>query len=300
VQGDGNRNARLIQNEWIGASSRISGTGPEKCHFTVLRKVLKNFKKCIDDKSNYDYYPTVSVNQARKDRERAEREELILDHAQRSLLKDGFQNLNLDDLAKAVEYSKGTLYLHFKTKEDIALAVATRAISERAELFERAAEFKGSSRERMRAIGFACCHFAHVYPDYFSVELMLKSHSFWEKADPLRQQAHGMEGARCFRAVHRIVIEAIETGDLPRGHLPPERIVFALASTAIGSHIMGRSSHAGMFIETQDLLEMMCPNVDIVMDGLGWKPHSKDMDSDAVYRRIRREIFPEASWFRTS
>ncbi|HXC36399.1 MAG TPA: TetR/AcrR family transcriptional regulator [Candidatus Acidoferrales bacterium] len=241
----------------------------------------------------------MSVTQARKDRERAEREELILDHAQRSLLKDGFQNLNLDDLAKAVEYSKGTLYLHFKTKEDIALAVATRAIRERADLFERAMVFKGSSRERMRAIGFASLHFAHVYPDYFSVELMLKSQSFWEKADPLRQQGHGMEGARCFRAVHRIVTEAIETGDLTRGQLSPEEIVFAIASTAIGSHIMGRSSHAGMFV-MQDPLKMVCQNVDILLDGLGWKPLSKDMNPDAVDRRIKREVFPEATWFKPS
>lgn len=242
----------------------------------------------------------MSVTQARKDRERAEREELILDHAQRSLLKDGFQNLNLDDLAKAVEYSKGTLYLHFKTKEDIALAVATRAIGERAELFERALEFKGTSRERMRAIGFASLHFAHVYPEYFNVELMLKSQSFWEKADPLRQQAHGMEGARCFRAVHRIVTDAIESGDIPPGHLPPEVIVFAIAATAIGSHIMARGAHAGMFVDLHDPLKMVCQNVDILLDGLNWKPHSMEMNADAVDRRIYREVFPEATWFKSS
>jgi len=46
----------------------------------------------------------VGVIQARKDRERAAREELILDHAQRLLLENGFQNLNLDDLAKDQAY----------------------------------------------------------------------------------------------------------------------------------------------------------------------------------------------------
>src|SRR5215472_16139455 len=105
----------------------------------------------------------MSVIQVRKERERAAREELILDHAQRILLEEGFQNLNLDNLAKAVEYSKGTLYLYFKTKEDIAMAVVTRAAKERADFFERALGFKGCSRERIRAIGFACCHFASVY-----------------------------------------------------------------------------------------------------------------------------------------
>jgi AcrR family transcriptional regulator len=223
---------------------------------------------------------------------------LILDHAQRLLLKGGFQNFNLDDLAQSVEYSKGTLYLHFKTKEDIALAVVTRAHKERADFFERGAQFKGTSRERMYAIGFACCHFASAYPDYFSVELMLKSNSFWEKVDPSSQHAYGMESARCFRAVHGIVTDAMEAGDLPRGNLAPERIVLAIASTAMGSHIMGASSHAAILSGVNDSLRMLCQNVNILLDGLGWKPLSKDIDSNTLDSRIHREIFPEATWFK--
>jgi AcrR family transcriptional regulator len=86
----------------------------------------------------------MSVNQSRKDRERPGREELIIDHAQRLLARDGFQDLNLDEVARAVEYSKGTLYLHFESKEDLVLAVATRALRQRADLFERAATFQGT------------------------------------------------------------------------------------------------------------------------------------------------------------
>ena len=82
----------------------------------------------------------MSVTTARKERERAVREELILDHGLRLLLRDGYQNLNLDELATAIEYSKGTIYLHFQTKEDLVLGIATRALKERTRLFERAAE----------------------------------------------------------------------------------------------------------------------------------------------------------------
>lgn len=240
----------------------------------------------------------MSVIQARKDRERAAREELILDHAQRLLLRDGFQNLNLDVLAEAVEYSKGTLYLHFKTKEDLGLAVVTRALKERADFFERALKFEGRSRERVRAVGFACCHFAQVYPDYFSVELMLKSHSFWEKADEVRQHQYGMEGGRCFRVVHRIVNEGLQTGDLPPGKMTSEQIVFSIASTAMGSHIMSRSTHAAMLAGVDEPLKAVCQTEDLLLDGLRWKPLSNQWDYDAVDRRIRQEIFPEATWFK--
>jgi len=83
----------------------------------------------------------VNPTRTRKERERGLREELILNHAQRMLLREGFQNFNLDALANAVEYSKGTLYLHFRTKEDIALSVVTRALKERGDFFERALKF---------------------------------------------------------------------------------------------------------------------------------------------------------------
>jgi len=240
----------------------------------------------------------MSVIHARKERERAAREELILDHAQRMLLQDGFQNLNLDELAEAVEYSKGTLYLHFKTKEDIALAVVTRAQKERADFFERAVQFNGCSRERVQAIGFACCHFANVYPDYYNVEMMLKSLSFWEKADETRQHQYAMQGGRCFRTIHGLVTDGLKDGDLPKGKLSPERIVFALASTAIGSHIMSRNSHALVLAGIDDPLKALCDNVNVLLDGLAWKPLSSEVDHDTVDRRIKKEIFPEATWFK--
>lgn len=240
----------------------------------------------------------MSVIQARKERERSAREELILDHAQRMLLRDGFQNFNLDELAEAVEYSKGTLYLHFKTKEDIALAVVTRALKERADFFERALKFQGRSRERVHAVGFACCHFAKVYPDYYNVEMMLKSLSFWEKGDEVRQQQYAMQGGRCFRVMNRLVLEGLQAGDLPASKLSPEQIVFGIVSTAVGSHIMGRSAHALMLAGIEDPLQALCQNVSLLLDGLGWKPLANEWDYDAVDRRIKKEIFPEATWFK--
>jgi AcrR family transcriptional regulator len=214
------------------------------------------------------------------------------------LLRDGFQNLNLDELAEAVEYSKGTLYLHFKTKEDIALAVVTRAQKERADFFERALVFEGRSRERVRAVGFACCHFAEVYPDYFSVELMLKSQSFWEKADEARQEQHGQQGGRCFRVMHRLVTEGLQSGDLPVSKMSSEQIVHSIASIAVGSHIMGRNAHPGAMAGMGDPMKALCRNVDVLLDGLNWKPLSSEWDWDAVDRRIKKDIFPEATWFK--
>lgn len=237
----------------------------------------------------------MSVTQARKERERAEREALIVEHAHRLLARDGFQDLNLDDVARAVEYAKGTIYLHFDSKEDLVLAVATRALRQRADLFERASRFVGTSRERIRAIGFACCQFAVMHRDYFHTEMMLKSHSFWEKASPERQRQHGIQAARLFQTTNAIVVEAQAAGDLPREHRAAD-VTFSLFAITMGSHIAAMQPDFQILFAMEDPICAVRKNQDRMCDGWGWKPLLADWDYAATDRRIREEIFPEATW----
>jgi AcrR family transcriptional regulator len=240
----------------------------------------------------------MSVTQTRKDREKAARGELILDHAGRLLLRDGYQNLNLDELAEAIEYSKGTIYLHFKTKEDLVLAIATRIARQRADLFERGSTFVGKTRERMRAIGFACCEFAVKHRDYFNIEMMLKSLSFWEKASEEHRRLHGVQAGRLFHYVNAIAQEAVTRGDLPPGTRPQD-VTLGLISITIGSHIAAMQPDIQMLCAIEDPICALRRNQDMLLDGWKWKPLLNDWDYAATDRRIKAEVFPEAAWYGT-
>lgn len=238
----------------------------------------------------------MTVTQTRKGRERAAREALILEHARRLLIRDGFQDFNLDELAEAVEYSKGTIYLHFQTKEDLVLAVATEALRERADLFERAARFDGRTRERVRAIGFACCHFAVMHRDFFSLEMTLRSQSFWEKASKERRRLHGVQAGRAFHALNTVALDAVQAGDLPPRTRPPD-VTLSLIAVTMGSHIAAMQPDIQMLCGIEDPICVVRRNQDLVCDGWNWKPLLKDWDFAATDRRIRAEVFPEATWF---
>ena len=238
-----------------------------------------------------------SITQTRKEREKAAREELILDHASRLLIRDGFQKLNLDELAKSIEYSKGTIYLHFQTKEDLALGIATRIVRERANLFERATQFVGKTRERMRAIGFACCQFALLHKDYFNLEMMLKSASFWENSSEERRRLHGIQAGRLFLAVNSIVQDAVSSGDLPPGTRAPD-VTLSLISITLGSHIAAMQPDIQMLCAIEDPIVALRRNQDLILDGWGWTPLLKDWDFTATDLRIQQQIFPEATWLR--
>lgn len=74
----------------------------------------------------------------------------ILDATDRLLSKKGYKKMTIDDLAEAVGIGKGSIYLHFSSKEEIALSHIDRIIERlKAELLKIAAK-KLPPEERLR------------------------------------------------------------------------------------------------------------------------------------------------------
>jgi AcrR family transcriptional regulator len=76
--------------------------------------------------------------------------DLILDAAERLLGRYGFKKMTMDDLAQEVGIAKGTIYLHFKSKEEIALARVDRVIAKLVEELRTISRSKESPADRLR------------------------------------------------------------------------------------------------------------------------------------------------------
>jgi len=63
-----------------------------------------------------------------RDRQRAIREEAILDAVQELLAERGYSLMSMDDVANCVGISKATLYQHFPSKEELAVRTIVRRI----------------------------------------------------------------------------------------------------------------------------------------------------------------------------
>lgn len=63
-----------------------------------------------------------------RDRQRAVREEAILDATSELLAELGYMVMSMDDVANRVGISKATLYQHFPSKEELAVHTITRRI----------------------------------------------------------------------------------------------------------------------------------------------------------------------------
>ena len=150
---------------------------------------------------------------SRKQREVQGREERILEVAHAMIVRDGYHGLSMDRIAEALEYSKGTIYQHFSCKEEILMALVNQSMDRRLDLFRRAAAFRGSSRERITAVGVACELFFQLYPDDLHIEHTIRITSIREKASDQRRVCLESCEARCSEVVRGVVRDAVAAGD---------------------------------------------------------------------------------------
>jgi AcrR family transcriptional regulator len=73
-----------------------------------------------------------------KERQRQERENLILQAAEDVLLEKGYHDISMDEIAARVGIAKGTLYLHFAKKEDLLFTFFERELRNILECIEQA------------------------------------------------------------------------------------------------------------------------------------------------------------------
>ncbi|MHC4381132.1 MAG: TetR/AcrR family transcriptional regulator [Planctomycetota bacterium] len=73
----------------------------------------------------------------------------ILDAALEHFLKRSFAAVTVDQVAASAGTTKGGVYHHFGSKEELYLAMLHRELERKAELCEKAVAMKGSCRERL-------------------------------------------------------------------------------------------------------------------------------------------------------
>ena len=76
--------------------------------------------------------------------------DLILDAADRLLARYGYKKMTMDDVAKEVGIGKGTIYLHFKSKEEIVLATVDRIVARVLQQLQIISQSRSSPTEKMR------------------------------------------------------------------------------------------------------------------------------------------------------
>lgn len=76
--------------------------------------------------------------------------DLILDATDRLLARYGYKKMTMEDLAQEVGIGKGTIYLHFPSKEDVVLSHVDRIVARLKDELRRIARGTGAPAVRLR------------------------------------------------------------------------------------------------------------------------------------------------------
>lgn len=109
----------------------------------------------------------------RKERERAERQRLIVATARELAEQQGWDAVTTRRLAERIEYSQPVLYSHFRGKREIIGAVALQGAAELAAAVRAAASGANSPRERVAALARAYLDFAARNPAVYDALFQL-------------------------------------------------------------------------------------------------------------------------------
>lgn len=232
-------------------------------------------------------------NLPRKQRELLQREQLILDAAQNMLHTQGYAHLTMDRLADAVEYSKGTLYNHFSSKEDLVCSLCCRYIGSLIELFNRAYNYEGTTRERFSAIGIAYTTYHQLHPlDAQNIQIV-KTNAVREKLSEEKLAEMTSLEQEITHICIKLVEEAINNGDIPPGkNISADSIVFGFWSMQYGGMLLAQSDIPLDDLGFSPVTRMIWNNSQSLMDAYGWQPLCDGVDCDALFEKLSTALFP--------
>lgn len=113
----------------------------------------------------------------RKAREKERRRNQIIDAAEKVIFSKGLEQSTMDEIAEEAELSKGTLYLYFKNKNELYLAITQRGSDLLNERFTKvfADDHDHTGLELIRFMGKSYLDFVQNYPDYFRAFMYYES-----------------------------------------------------------------------------------------------------------------------------
>lgn len=102
----------------------------------------------------------------RRAREKQHRIQDILEAAEKIFFKKGYESATMNEIARAAELGKGTIYLYFKGKDDVHRAIVEKGMDILFDLIRSATNANASGMSRLETVWDSFMRFRSDYPNY--------------------------------------------------------------------------------------------------------------------------------------
>ena len=189
----------------------------------------------------------------RREREKENRRQVILDAAETIMQVNGIHGLNIDLIAQETQLAKGTIYLYFKSKEEILATLTLKARNLLFHAFKKAVTEHDLPIEQLKSVVYANYQFYQENP------LLNDLVSLYEANSQLVETAELQEASdNITKLVVEIAQKAKENGTLNLS-VNPLHFTIILWGMTMGVHqlfkIRGKNIQENLNISEQELLE---------------------------------------------
>ncbi len=203
---------------------------------------------------------------ARRLREAEARKQQILKAAWKCFLKKGISGTTMDEIAGASELGKGTLYIYFSGKEEIAFALLIRATEDLLKTLQAALDPGISPRNQIRRFALAYYDFFISQPEAFRYMFVIPHDSYTGKISEELVNQWGNTGRTALAMLTGLLEKGKAEGDFEFQEAWPTAI--ALWSALTGVIAICSQDVRRPFLGDLELGKTVMQAVDLLLNGL--------------------------------
>ncbi len=144
----------------------------------------------------------------RREREREQLRQEILDAARELFVKEGFENVSMRRIAEKIEYSPTTIYLYFQDKADLLFQICEETFAKLTDEMEAITKEAEDPVEALKRGCRAYVNFGLRYPNHYRVTFI--NHPGRLEGQPYLRE--GSQGMRAYNHLRRGVEECVRQG----------------------------------------------------------------------------------------
>jgi len=145
----------------------------------------------------------------RREREKQQVRQEILDAARELFIKEGYENVSMRKIAEKIEYSPTTIYIYFDDKAELVHYLCEESFVKLVEMFETLGEDLSDPVAALKKCGRAYIEFGLKYPNDYKVTFIL---NLRPDKDPEEYLREGSMGMRAYGYLRKIVEECVRQG----------------------------------------------------------------------------------------
>lgn len=183
---------------------------------------------------------TDEAKHKRMERERLQRRDAIIDVAEDFFKSQGFEQTMVDSIATEAGYTKATIYNYFESKDDMYIAVGSRAFTNLEQILKNTLAQPGVPYE-LRSLGDAYLEFVYQHPEHAA--LMDSGQMSIAFSEIVRKETAGKQLTESENELrqHQLEIEKLMTDVISQtmeqsgvqGKVDPFAVVYALSTLGL-------------------------------------------------------------------